>query len=244
MFYYIIVIYNTKFHLRTDVMNLSKLKNLLLKMPQLFLGFILCGLGIAMMKNAGLGLNPWGIFHMGISNQTGISFGTITQTTGLAIILLSLPLKIIPGVGTILNMYFIGMFIDIFDRSTFIMTPEPFILKLLILVAGMCIMSGGIFFYLSCGLGAGPRDGLMLGLMKILNKPVSVIKTVIEVSAMIIGLILGGPLGIGTVIIALSFGYCLEMTFKIGRKNAKEIEQRNLKDEYNRLFNKTQKNAE
>lgn len=224
-------------------MNLTALRALLFKMPKLFFGFILCGLGIAMMKNSGLGLNPWGIFHMGITNQTGITFGAVTQITGLVIILASIPLKIIPGIGTILNMYFIGMFIDMFDRSPFLTTPDPFILKLLILVVGMCVLSAGIYYYLSCGLGAGPRDGLMLGLMKILNKSVSVIKTVTEVSVMIIGVILGGPLGIGTIIIALTFGFVLEMTFKIGKKNAKEIEQSNLRDEYIRLFKRTKEES-
>lgn len=224
-------------------MNLTELKNLLFKMPKLFFGFILCGLGIALMKNAGLGLNPWGIFHMGVTVQTGITFGTVTQLTGLAIILLSIPLKIIPGIGTILNMYFIGIFIDMFDKSPYITTPDNFVLQLLVLVIGMVILSVGIFFYLGCGLGAGPRDGLMLGLMKKLNKPVSVIKTVIEVSVTIIGVVLGGPLGVGTIIIAFTFGFCLEMTFKIGKKNAKEIEQRNLKDEYIRLFKSVERKA-
>ncbi len=223
-------------------MNLNELKALLIKMPRLFLGFVLCGLGISMMKNVALGLNPWGIFHMGVSIQTGITFGTVSQITGLVIILLSIPLKIIPGIGTILNMYFIGLFIDMFDNSLFIYTPESFVFKLILLIVGMWIFCLGVYYYLSCGFGAGPRDGLMLGLMELLNKSVSTIKTVMEVTVMIIGLILGGPLGIGTVIIAFSFGYFLELTFKIGKKNAKEIEQLNLKDHYNRLFKVLEEN--
>ncbi|MDK2918749.1 MAG: uncharacterized protein PWQ37_1482 [Candidatus Petromonas sp.] len=217
-------------------MNVIEIKRYLKKLPKLFFGFSLCSLGILLMLYSDLGMNPWGIFHQGLSLQTGLTFGRISQLTGLVVILISIPLGIIPGFATILNMYFIGYFIDLIDSTNLLFTPSSLWGRLLLLGLGICVFSGGIYFYLSCGLGAGPRDGLMLGLMQKLNRPVSQIKTAIEVSVLIIGFLLGGSSGIGTLIIAMTIGFTVETAFKIGNFDPKQSLQRSLKDDYYLLF--------
>lgn len=222
-------------------MNVTETKTYLTKLPKLFFGFFLCSLGIVLMLYSDLGLNPWGIFHMGISSQTGLTLGRVSQLTGLLIIVASFPLGIIPGFATILNMYFIGFFIDLIEKMNVLFTPNSFIGKFFLLFLGIFIFSEGIFLYLSCGLGAGPRDGLMLGLMKKLNRPVAQIKNSIEISVLIIGVLLGGPLGLGTVIIAITMGYSLQFIFKLGKFDPKNTKQSNLKEDYKLLFKSNRK---
>lgn len=211
---------------------------MLKRIPRLFFGFFLCALGITTMLHASIGLSPWDIFHKGLSIQTGLTFGQAQQLTGLIVIIIGMLLGIFPGLGTILNMYFIGKFVDLIIQSGFLFTPESIIGKIIMLYIGIVIMCNGIYFYLSSNLGAGPRDGLMLGLVQKLNKKVAFIKTVIEVSVLIAGYLLGGPLGIGTVLLAFSTGPILQTVFKIGKFNANENKQLNLKDQYNILFPK------
>lgn len=217
-------------------MNKQELNKMLKNLPRLFFGFFLCALGISMMLHADLGISPWDIFHKGLSTQTGLTFGQASQLTGLLVIGVSIPLGILPGIATILNMYFIGFFIDLINKSGMLSTPSVIISKLILIYLGMIVFSAGVFFYLSSNLGAGPRDGLMIGLVQKLNKSVSLIKTVIEISVLIIGYILGGPLGIGTVLIAISFGTILQTIFKIGKFDANSNKQLNLKEQYKILF--------
>lgn len=217
-------------------MNVDEIKPIIKRLPRLLFGFSLCALGSLMMLYTDLGMNSWGILHKGISIQTGLTFGRVIQLIGLAVILINIPLGIIPGIGTLLDMYFVGFFIDIIDATGLLFVPETFLGKLLLLFLSICINSQGIYLYLSAGLGAGARDGLMLGLMKKFNKPASIIKTGIEVTVLIVGVILGGPLGIGTIIITFCFGYTLEMAFKLGKCDMKNVEQRNLKEDYLLLF--------
>ncbi|MTI65978.1 MAG: hypothetical protein FH753_05180 [Firmicutes bacterium] len=134
--------------------------------------------------------------------------------------------------------------IDFIDKSNIIFTPNTNFGKLILLLLGICILSEGLYFYLSCGLGAGPRDGLMLGLMHKFNISVSKIKTIIELSALIIGTLLGGPLGFGTVIVALTIGHTTQIAFNIGKFDAKKTRQNNLKDQFNSLFKYKKVNQE
>lgn len=201
----------------------------------LFLGFFLCALGMLLMIYANLGADPWSTFQKGLSDTTGISFGKVSQLVGFVIILINVFLKIIPGIATVLNMYFIGLFMDIIENLGVLFIPSTFIMKLAFLLLGMLFFNGGIWLYLQNGLGAGPRDGLMLGLMRKLNLSVTIIKTSIEVSVLVIGLILGGPLGIGTVIAALGSGYLLDKIFQIAKFDSKNTYQRTFKDEWNSI---------
>jgi len=193
------------------------------KLLQLFLGFFLIALGVIFMRYSNLGLNPWGTFHDGVSKITGLRFGTVTQLTGFTIICISMLLKISPGIGTLLNMYFCGFFINLIDDINIIPHPETLLLKVIYLVLGIWILAVGIYTYISVGLGAGPRDGLMVGLVKITKYNVSVIRTVIELSALLVGFLLGGTVGIGTVISAFSIGYAIQVIFKLRKYDSKKV---------------------
>ncbi|SHJ98511.1 Uncharacterized membrane protein YczE [Anaerobranca californiensis DSM 14826] len=214
-------------------------KNTLSKLPTLFFGFALCSLGITMMyKVRDLGLGPWDVLHTGIMNYLPLTFGQVSQLMGFVIILFSLFLGVAPGIGTVLNMIFIGIFIDFFNSIPLLFTPQTYIGKLLMLILGVWVLSIGIYFYLKCGLGAGPRDGLMLGLMKKTNLPVGKIKTFMEISVVIIGALLGGKVGIGTIIVALMLGYSLQVVFTLGKYQGNNIVHRTLKDEFLSLKNR------
>ncbi len=192
------------------------------KLPTLFMGFVLCAAGLLMMRDAGLGMNPWGVFHVGLTMHTPLTFGQATQLVGLVILMMSVFLGIIPGLGSILNMFFVGFFVDAIDRLGIISTPNNFGGKLGLLLLGVLVLGWGTFFYLRAQLGAGPRDGLMEGLVKMLKRPVSMIRGSIEFMALIIGYILGGPVGIGTLITATTIGFVLQMAFRLGGYNTRE----------------------
>lgn len=198
------------------------------KLPKLFIGFVLCSLGITLMLTANIGLNPWGTFTSGLVSITHLSFGRLSQLIGLSIIVLTIPLKVVPGVGTILNMIFIGLFIDLFKSFGFLVQPSTFFTQLLMCLVGLVIFSYGVYMYISCGLGAGPRDGLMLSLIKITGKSATVIRPAIEVTVTFLGFILGGPLGIGTVLVALLGGKILDVIFTLHHYDPKSTEHKNL----------------
>jgi len=212
--------------------NMNNLKEILFIFPKLIIGLFVCGLGIVIMLLSSIGLNPWGTLNAGLVNVSSISFGQWSQIIGLLIILLTMFLKVIPGIATILNMYIIGVFMDIILESGLIHSPETIILQVLMNLAGLFIFSLGVYLYLSCGLGAGPRDGLMIVLMRITGKSVTVIKTSLEVTVTLLGILLGGPLGVGTVMAAFIGGKMLDMVFAFFKFNPKEKKQMNFVDLY------------
>lgn len=210
--------------------------NPLYKLPKLFIGFGFCSLGIAMMYQArDLGLGPWDVLHTGIMNYTPLTFGQVSQIMGLMVILIGLTLGISPGIGTVFNMLFVGLFIDMFNKILF--TPQTFWGKILILELGVWILCVGIYYYLNCGLGAGPRDGLMLGLVKKTNLSIAIIKTTMELTVVILGYLLGGKVGIGTIIVALTMGYALQVVFKVVNYDSKTTVHRTLKEDFMKLRN-------
>lgn len=208
--------------------------NLLLKdikkIPGLLLAFVICAYGLAQMKNVNIGMSSWATLNLGIAFKTGIGYGKASQLIGLAIILFSLSLKIYPGIGTILNMYFIGLLVDIIDKYNLTIIPENNILKIVALFWGLIVLSYGIYSYLRFELGAGPRDGLMVGLVKITGISVRYIKPLIEITVLLIGFLLGGTIGIGTIIVTFSGGYVLDEIFKWKNFNPQETNQRKLSD--------------
>lgn len=205
-------------------------KNLTLRLLKLFPGFFCIALGIYLMRISYLGLNPWGTFHDGISSITGLKYGTASQLTGLCIILLSMILKIYPGIGTILNMMFCGFFINVIETANLIPTPITIVMRFIYFIAGIWILAFGIYFYLSARLGAGPRDGLMVGLVRKTKFDVTVIRTSIEISVLLLGYSLGGAVGIGTVIAALLSGYSLHAIFRLFQFNPKTAVHLSLND--------------
>lgn len=206
-------------------MNTTILIHSLKRIPKLILGFIIIAIGINLSLYADLGTNPWGTFHQGMSRITPLSFGQVTQLTGLLIIVFSLILKIYPGIGTILNMLMIGVIVDLLDSTGFFFVPESLFMKIIFLVLGMFLFNYGVYIYLSCELGAGPRDGLLVGLVKITGKSVSTIRPAIEITVVLIGILLGGAYGVGTIINAFGGGYMLNKIFSYYNFNPKTVKQ-------------------
>jgi uncharacterized membrane protein YczE len=174
------------------------------RLIQLFLGLALYGFSIGLVIRSELGGNPWDVFHQGLSARTGIGLGTIIIIIGAAVLLLWIPIRQRPGIGTISNVFLIGIWADI---SLWLIPPvQSLPLAWAMLVAGISLngVAGGA--YIGAGLGPGPRDGLMTGLVKRTGGSVRVIRTSIEVTVLGIGWLLGGTIGVGTVIYAIAIG--------------------------------------
>lgn len=182
----------------------------------LLCGLTILGLGIAIQVRAGLGLGPWDVLHQGISNQTGISIGTVIILVGLPIMLLWLPLGERPGFGTIANVFGVGIAADLFLNILPVQTWLP--AQLGQLVFAVAIMGVGSGLYLSAGMGAGPRDGVMMGLVRRTGWSVRLIRTLLEVSVLAIGWLLGGSVGLGTVVFALGIGPAVQITLRVLRR--------------------------
>ncbi|MCR1900000.1 membrane protein [Irregularibacter muris] len=211
-------------------MNLGIIKSYLIRYIKLFMGIFIISVGVVMTIYANLGTGPLDVFHIGLSQITALSIGQSVQVTGVVIIGIGLILKIIPGIGTIINMYFVGFFIDLVIHTNLFFTPMTFLGKFILLIVGLTVISQGAYLYLSSCLGAGPIDGLLIGMIRKLDKSVSVIKTTIELIIAIIGFLLGGPLGIGTLISAFGFGSLLQITFNIWKFDIKNTRQETLQD--------------
>lgn len=194
----------------------------------LFWGLLLFGLGIVMTIKSNLGTAPWDALHLGLTHYVPFTLGQVSQLTGILVILLSFFLGMKPGWGTIANMYFIGLFIDFFMGTNWIPGPTEFLFQLALLLAGVWIIGWASFFYLSAALGAGPRDSFMVGSMNKTAWPVWKVRTIIESSVAILGYYLGGPIGIGTIIIALTLGPSIQWAFTIMGKRAQDIEHESL----------------
>ncbi|MFK5883693.1 MAG: hypothetical protein QM489_05055 [Candidatus Izemoplasma sp.] len=189
--------------------------NDLKKTPILTIGFLFLSLGMVLTLKSGLGMSPWGVFHTGLVEMTGMSLGVITQVFGLFVLLISMIfVKTKVGIGTILNIAIIGIFVDVFDEIiTYV--PSTSYLEYGLLLVGLVLMTFGRALYISAKLGAGPRDGLFVGLSSLFNIEVKYMKPLIELTVLIIGYFLGGEIGIGTVILGLSSGYFVQSFFKV-----------------------------
>ena len=166
-------------------------------------GLFLFGLGITFFIRAQLGLAPWDVFHPGVSDSSVVAVGTIIIVVGVFLLLLWIPLRQRPGVGTIMNALEIGLVVNL--TKPIIGEPEHIVGRLALMLAGLVIVGLGSAIYIGSGLGAGPRDGLMLGLS---TRGISIrlARTLIELSVLVTGIVLGGPIGLGTVAFALGIG--------------------------------------
>ncbi len=174
-----------------------------LRLVRLVFGLVLCGLGIAFMVAAELGLGPWDVLHQGISNRTGIPIGTVGILIGVVVLLGWIPLRERIGLGTVLNIVLIGVTIDV--TLLFLPSPDALWLRAVFVALGPLLFGIGSGFYIGTGLGPGPRDGLMTGLAR-RGWPVHVVRTGIEISALALGFLLGGTVGIGTLLFAFTIG--------------------------------------
>ena len=170
----------------------------------LVLGLSLFALGETLLITANQGVSPWTVLAQGISFQTNLSIGVTTFIVSLIVLILWYPLKQKPGLGTILNIVLISIIIDL--SIPILPYPKSFLFQIIQSILAVFIVGLGSGFYLTANLGPGPRDGLMTGLQSLTNQPISLIRTVIEVSAVGLGFYLGGIVGIGTLLFAFGIG--------------------------------------
>ena len=170
----------------------------------LIFGLILFGLGEALLITANAGVSPWTVLSQGMSVKTSFTIGLTTFIVSISVLCLWIPLKQKPGIGTILNTIIISIILDV--SLPYLPSPELFYLQILQIIIGVLIVGLGSGFYLIANLGPGPRDGLMTGLQNFTNLPIALIRTMIEISAVIGGWYLGGVVGIGTIVFALGIG--------------------------------------
>lgn len=197
----------------------SSAKKYCLQVAWFCLGIAVMCLGLAMVIRPGFGASPWDIFHLGLSTRLSVPLSFVVQTVGLLIILVNLTLGVRPSVGMVLNMVLVGPTMQFFLG----VLPEPtgWPLRLGMLALGLLLDGFGTAWYISADLGAGPRDGLMLGLSHRLRLPVAVVKNGLDICVALLGWWLGGPLGAGTVAVALCIGPIIQTgMFLIARASA------------------------
>ena len=173
------------------------------RLARLLLGLWLFGTGEGLVLCSELGNSPWTVFAEGVSLQTPLSVGAATVATSFALLLLWIPLRERPGLGTVLNAVLVGVAIDV---TAALVGQAPLGVRVVELLGGIALVGLGSGFYINAALGPGPRDGLMTGLHRRTGRPVSLVRGTIEVFALIVGFGLGGTVGIGTVLFALLIG--------------------------------------
>jgi uncharacterized membrane protein YczE len=174
------------------------------RLLQLSIGLTLYGASMALMLRAALGLDPWDVFHQGVSGQVGLSIGMVVNLTGLVVLLLWIPLRQRPGIGTVANVVMIGTAMDLTLR---ILPPvEGLAFQVAALIASIVVNGFAGALYIGAGLGPGPRDGLMTGLARRTGWSLRLVRTGIEVSVLALGWALGGTVGVGTLLYAFGIG--------------------------------------
>jgi len=186
-------------------------------------GIVLYAIGLVLMINADIGLAPWEAFHIGLCQQTGLSFGVVSVTVGFIIMAFTYQLKESIGIGTILSNFLVGPLVDILFVLDWIPKAPNFVVGIFMAVFGMFIVALGTYFYIGSAFGTGPRDGLMVALTREYKKPVGLMRGSIELTVLVLGWILGANVGIGTLIIGFGFGPIVQTVFTLLKFDVKVI---------------------
>lgn len=196
---------------------------------KLLAGLALVGIGIAFTKQANLGLGPWDVLNDGLAQVTGIQLGTASIIIGVLVMLFWIPFREKPGIGTVTNLLLIGVFMNL--ALALVRSANGLFLRSVWLIAGLLLAGMGSVLYLSSKLGAGPRDGLMLGLSRRIGWSIHLTRTALEVAVLVAGWLLGGAVGVGTVLFALAIGPIIHLMssmtgVELGRANIKTVDVR------------------
>ncbi|WP_327715834.1 hypothetical protein OG381_10370 [Streptomyces sp. NBC_00490] len=174
------------------------------RLIQLYAGLALYGASSALLVEAGLGLEPWNVLHQGLAELTGLTIGVVSIFVGAAVLLLWIPLRQRPGLGTVSNVFVVGIAMD----GTLAAMPEARTLavRIPLLLAGILLNGAATGLYIAARFGPGPRDGLMTGLHQRTGRSIRLMRTAVEIAVVATGFALGGTIGIGTVLYAVSIG--------------------------------------
>ena len=185
------------------------------RITQLLVGLVLYGFAISMMVRAGIGVSPWDVLSQGITKQTGIPFGWVTNIVGALVLLLWIPIRQKPGIGTILNVLLVGTSAQL--GLMVLPALHSLALQVLLFAGGLSLLAVATGLYIGAGFGPGPRDGLMTGAHKRFGWPIWIVRTAIELTVLGIGWLLGGDVGVGTIAFALLIGPMVNLTLPLLR---------------------------
>ncbi|MDT4761668.1 hypothetical protein [Sphaerochaeta sp. PS] len=186
-----------------------------LRLLRLFFGLFLYAVGIILTMKGNIGYAPWEVFHAGLAKVLGMQIGTVSILVGLAICGIVLLSGEKLGLGTLCNMVFVGLFMNLLLGLDFIPKQDTFLLGALQMIAGLFVISFATYHYISSGFGAGPRDSLMVVLTRKTKLSVGVCRSGMEILVVTIGAFLGGLVGLGTLLAAVAIGFCIQLTFKV-----------------------------
>ncbi|MET9484062.1 hypothetical protein [Streptomyces sp. NPDC006638] len=183
------------------------------RLLQLATGLALYGASAALLVRGGLGLEPWGVLHQGLSERTGLSMGVVSIIVGATVLLLWIPLGQRPGLGTVSNVFVVGLAMD----ATLALVPDAHgaPARITLLVAGIVLNGVATGLYIAARFGPGPRDGLMTGLNRVTGRSIRLVRTSIEIAVVATGFALGGSVGIGTVAYALAIGPLAQLFLRV-----------------------------
>ena len=209
--------------------------NFAIRLIFLLFGTFLLAFGVVLTINANIGYAPWEVFHVGLALTTGYSIGVASIIVGAVIVVIVTVCGEKIGIGTIVSIVFTGVFIDLIMALNIIPLAANLTVAIVMLVAGLFIVSVGSYLYIMSAFGAGPRDNLMVVLNKKTKLPVGVCRSIVELSVTLAGWVLGGMVGIGTVISVFTIGLCIQITFAIFRFDVSAVEHETLIQTYNRI---------
>lgn len=175
-----------------------------LRIPQLILGLVLYGVSMALLIRGALGVMPWDVLHQGLARHVPLTFGQIVILTSLVVLLIWVPLRQSPGLGTVANAVMVGLVVD--PVLSWVDQPQDWPSRIVLMLAGIVLNALATAMYIGAQLGPGPRDGLMTGLARTTGRSIRQVRTLIEVGVVVVGFLLGGVLGVGTVLYALFIG--------------------------------------
>ena len=215
------------------------MKLFVLRLLNMVLGLFFYAIGIVITIKANIGYAPWDVLHVGISNTLGWSLGTISILVGMIIAGIVKLLGEKLGLGTISNMLLIGVFLDIILKINIIPKMDNFIFGTIMMIIGLFIISIGSYFYIKSAFGAGPRDSLMVVLARKTKIPVGVCRSTVELLATLFGWLLGGMVGLGTIISVIGIGFCIQITFKVLKFDVTAVKHESFMDTFIFLKGKT-----
>ncbi|NUK35475.1 hypothetical protein HRW23_25815 [Streptomyces lunaelactis] len=183
------------------------------RLSQLYVGLALYGVSAALLVRGGLGLEPWGVLHQGLAERTGLTIGVVSIIIGAVVLLLWIPLRQRPGLGTVSNVFVVGIAMD----GTLALVPDVHGLlgQIPLLIVGIVLNGVATGLYISARFGPGPRDGLMTGLHRLTGRSIRLVRTAIEVAVVVTGFVLGGSVGVGTVAYALAIGPLAQLFLRL-----------------------------
>ena len=210
----------------------NNLKPFILRILNMVFGLFLYALGIVLMINASIGYAPWEVFHVGLANTVGLSIGVTSILAGIVIFVIVTTAGEKLGLGTVASMILTGLFIDLIFFVSVIPVAKTLVSGIIVLVAGLFIVALGSYFYMKSALGVGPRDNLMVVLARKTRLPVGLCRSAIEVFVTAIGWLLGGMVGIGTIIAGITVGFCVQLVFKLLRFDVTKVKHETLRDTF------------